>query len=377
MSARASEEAVKIRVISNSNKILEMEPTWNALTSKSCKNPFLLSGFVKQFIESNRYTGWTPLVLVVSAKNKIVGIAPFMTKKKFGVRSVKFVHESVFSPDFIVHDQHREICIAHTLDFLFKTLKCKFADFSLPVESPNSQILKQQCKANGIHFWTASEMGHRILPVRCTWTEFEAMKGKNFRQQFKKAKRKLDRAGSWKIICAAGNEGTDAVEKILDVERMSWKEAWRIQRGEKIDEDLMTIIKASQHTAKIEPTFKWNVWFLELNNQTLAYLLVLQYKEVAFLTKTSYDERYREFYPGQYLRNSVIRELFNETQVKSIDFLSDLPHHQTWTSVCLQRVRVTLAKGVLPIIAQSMFVKDLLIKSRHVLLDQLPFHLAM
>jgi hypothetical protein len=363
-------------VISNSNKIFELEPDWNAIVNSSCSNPFLLSEFVRQFTESNSSMGWAPLILVFSAKNRIVGIAPFMAKKKFGVRSVKFVYKSVYSPDFIAHDQYREICIARTLDFLFKTLKCKFADFSLPVGSSNFQILKQRCKANRIHFWTASEMGHRILPIRCTWNEFEARRGKNFRQQFKKAKRKLDQAGSWKITCTAENEGPHAVEKILDVERMSWKEAWRIQRGEKTDEDLMTIIKASQHTAKIEPTFKWNVWFLELNNQTIAYLLVLKYKEVAFLTKTSYDERYRRFYPGQYLRNSVIRELFNERRVKSIDFLSDLPHHRTWTSVCLPRVRVILAKGVLPTIAQSMFVNDFLMKSRHVLFDQLPFHLA-
>jgi hypothetical protein len=357
---------VEIRVISDSHKISEMESDWNTLVNKSSNNPFLLSAFAKQFIDSNRVKNWNPLILVVSDKNSVIGIFPFMMKERFGFRSVKFVYESCYSPDFIVQNQHREICIVHILDFLFSTLKCKFAYLSLPLESPNLEVLKRQCEAKGIRFRIDSEMGHRILPVRCSWTEFEAMRGRNFRKKFRKTKRKLNRAGSWKITYTVGNEETSVIEKILDVEKTSWKEAWRIQRGEKVDQDLITILKASQQTAKIEPGFKWNVWFLELNNQTLAYYLVLKYKDDAFLTKSSYNERYRALYPGQYLRNSVIHELFNEKQVKNIDFLSDLPHHRTWTSLCLSRIRITLTKGLLPNISQSALARDLLTGSaRH------------
>jgi hypothetical protein len=362
MSEHATEEDVEIRVISNPNKIVEMESDWNALVDASCKNPFMLSEFVRQFMSSNRSTSWTPLVLVVSAKNNVVGIAPLMAKKKFGVRSVKFVYNSAFSPDFIIYNQHRESCIAHTLDFLFKTLNCKFADLLLPVESPNFQILKQQCNAKRIHLWTAPEMGHRVLPVGCTWNEFESMRGKKFGHKFKKARRKLDQAGAWKITCTAANEGNYAAKKVLDVEKTSWKEALRIQRGEKTDAELMTIIKAMQNTVKIEPAFKWNVWFLELKNQTIAYHLVLQYKETAFFAKTSYDKKYGQLYPGKYLCNFIIHELFNEKEVKNIDFLTDLPFHRTWTSICLPRAKVTLAKGILPSIAKSVFVNDFLTK---------------
>ena len=376
MRTQADKEDLDIRVISSSNEIAQMESDWNALVKTSCDNPFLLSEFARQIANSKLSTGWAPLVLIMSARGNIVGISPFMTKMKFGVRFVKFVYRSTLSPDFITFDQHREACIARTLEFLFKTLKCKFADFSLPVESPNFRILKQQCKANKIQLWTTCEMGHRILPVNCTWNEFESMKRKNFRSQYKKIRRKLDKAGSWKITCSTADEGNYAVKKILDVEEKSWKEAWRTKQGKKTDAALMTIIKAMQQTAAIEPTFKWNVWFLELNQHKLAYLLVLQYKEVAFLTKTSYDKKYSEFYPGSYLRHAVIRDLFNGGRVKSIDFLTDLPHQRTWTPVCLPRVKVRLAKGVLPTILKSTFVNDFLTKSGPRLYGRLPFHLS-
>jgi hypothetical protein len=140
-----------------------------------------------------------------------------------------------------------------------------------------------------------------------------------------------------------------------------------MQKGDNVDEDLVTFIEASKCAVAIEPSFKWEVWFLELNSQTLAYLLVLQYKGVAYLTKTSYDQQYKAFYPGQYLRKAVICELFNERQVKTIDFLTDLPHHLTWTPICKRRVRVAMAKGVIPSLVQSAFTNDLLTMSQRLL----------
>jgi len=108
----------------------------------------------------------------------------------------------------------------------------------------------------------------------------------------------------------------------------------------------------SRYTARTEPDFNWSVWFLEFNGQTWAYALILQYKETAFIVKTSYDERYRRFQPGIYINNAAIRELFNKRQVRKIDWLTDLPFHRNWTSMCLPRVGVKLSqKGVIPTIA--------------------------
>jgi hypothetical protein len=209
-------------------------------------------------------------------------------------------------------------------------------------------------------------MGHRIIPVRCTWAEFEKLKGKKFRNEFKSIERKLNQAGSWRILCIEnGNKGSDAIKKILDVERMSWKEGWRSQLGIEIDPDLIMMWEGSQYMVKTEPDFKLSVWLLELNGQTLAYVLFPQYKEVAYLAKTSYDERYKKFYPGIYVINAAIRELFNKRQARHIDFLTDLAFMETWTSICLPRVRVMISqKGILPIIIRftvaNAYIKNIL-----------------
>lgn len=353
------------RVITDFSKLLEIEDFWNELINKTSENPFFLTGFLKQFMDFYRSNGWTPLVLVISVDEMIGGIAPLMTKKKFGVRFVKFLSESWFSPDFIADDRYRKICIGLTLDFLFKTFRCQFVDLTLPAESPSLQILKQMCKAKKIYFctkrWRWADMGHTIIPISHSWHEFTKLRGYNFRRRFeKRLKQNLNRAGSWKIICI-GNEDKESavIEKILNVERMSWKHLWRTRRGMGTDQDLLMIWNGAQYMARIEPNFKWSVWFLELNEQTIAYALVLQYKKVAFIVKTSYDKRYKKLQPGIYINNEAIRDLFNKRQVGKIDYLTDLPFHRNWTSICLPRVKVMMSRrGIVPIIMGYVFASE-------------------
>jgi len=335
---------VSVHVISDSNALSKIESAWNALTTTCSNNPFLLSGFVKQYMEFNHSKGWTPLVLAMSVGDKLVFASSLRTEKKLGVRFATFLSKSWLSPDFIVDNQYQEACMEYFLDFLFNTLHCKIVDLILPAESPNLQILKQKCKAKSISFFTIPAIGHMIIPVNRTWDEFRNSRTRNFRKKFKKIEQNLSQAGLWKITSAEkGSNQLGVVEKIFDVEKMSWKEEWRVRAGKK-DTDLLIILAGSQHMAEIEPSFKWDVWFLELNNQTLAYWLVIQYKEVAYLAKTSYDKRYEGFSPGICVLNAVIRELFNGP-TKKVDFLTELPFMKIWTDLRMPRVRVVMSKS--------------------------------
>ncbi len=350
---------VSIRVFSDSNSLNRIESEWNALIDKCSESPNLLSGFIRQYMEFDCLKGWYPLVLVLSVDDKIVGAIPLKTEKKFGFRLVKFLPRLGFSQDFISEKQYREILISHILDFLFKTLQCNLVSLTLPSESSSLPILEQECRAIRIQFGTKPEMGHRILPVEGTWEEFEALRGGNFRRKFKKIARNLDRAGSWKITCLEKGNEELVMKKMRDVESVSWKEEWRSQTGMKGDQDLLMAWNGSQYTTRTEPSFNWSFWFLDLNNQTLAYALVFQYKEVAFIVKTSYDERYKKFYPGIFVINAAIRELFGRRQVKKIDFVTDLPFMETWTSLSLPRIGVIMSRrNILQVIIRFAFANE-------------------
>jgi hypothetical protein len=70
--------------------------------------------------------------------------------------------------------------------------------------------------------------------------------------------------------------------------------------------------------------------------------VIITYKGVAFVAKTSFDQEFARFGPGIYLMNVAIRELFEERRVHKIDFISDVPFTRTWASTHLRRIGFTM-----------------------------------
>ncbi len=345
---------LSLYAISDPSKILELEEVIDAFVNKWSKNPFLLDGFLSQFITSNRLREGAPFVLLVKADEKIIGIAPLVIKKQLGMQYAEFFPSWWFSPDFVVDDQYREACMRYVVEYLFQSLNCLFARFYLPSESSNLETLEQQCKVHGIKFSAATnQFRHCILPIECTWNEFQEKKGR--RRIIRQIERKLNQIGPWKIeyVENASNR-QDVLEKILAVERMSWKESWRNGMQMATDEELLMNWEGSQIEAKTATDFKCTVWFLEINRETVAYTFVIKYKGTAFITKTTYDNRYRKFYVGKYIMNMTIRDLFNEGQIKNIDFLTELPFMSFWTSLTLSHVRVLMYKSNLVSLAEQL-----------------------
>jgi hypothetical protein len=339
-------------MISDPNELCKMENGWNSLINKYSENPFLLSGFIEHFMESYSSDRWTPLVIIISAENNIIGVAPLIIKRRFGISSVKFLPPPVFSPDFIIQEEYREKCVEYILNFLFKKMHCHFLDLTMEANSPHLYPIIKQCRASEIRLSTQSIkgpiVGHSILPMCATWDEFCRSRGGNFRRRLKKMERKMNQAGSWRIRCIE-NENIDstAIENIFDIEKMSWKQKWRAKRGKNLDENLLMILKASQRVRKNELNFNWSIWFLDLENLTLAYCLVLAFKNIAFFVKTSYDSRYKNLYPGIYLLNEIIHEHFGK-ETKKINYMNILPFYQTWTHIHQFRTRIIMTKGLIP-----------------------------
>jgi len=314
---------------------------------RSSTNPFCLTGFVKEMMQLNHSRGWCPLVLCLTRDGATIGVAPLMTKIRFGVRYARFLLEPWMSSDFIFDDTCREFCMRFIIDYIFRTLHCAVLDLTLPAESRNANVLETVCEGSGFHCRKRAVSGHTIIRVKGTWDEFTAARGRNFKKYFKLLERRLNRSGSWRIVrLSCDGRDSGAIERIHCVEKSSWKEAQRKKTG-KIDPTLSLCLKASKWTAERELDFRSWGCFLELGSKTLAYVLVLEYKGAALLVKTSFDERFREYYPGTYVLNESIRQLFDEEGVNTIDFVADLPFHKRWSSTCPGRVRVTMSRRYL------------------------------
>jgi CelD/BcsL family acetyltransferase involved in cellulose biosynthesis len=364
---------IKVQMLGtiNSHRKHRIDADWNTFMEKYNKNPFLLSEFVNQYMELSRSNGWNPIILTILGDDKIVGALPLKMKNKLGVKYAKFLFQSALSPDLVGDDQYLKILVPCAFDYLFKVLRCRFLDLTLPAESSSLQIIKQTCEARGINFRMITKKGHRILPINYTWTEIEKQRKGSIRQIFARIERKMKHIGSWKTsYMEKENDESNVMERILQVEKMSWKEMQRTKMKIETDQDLMIFLRASYSIAKTNPEFSWCAWFLELDGKTLAYMFSIQYKKVAFMVKTSYDIRYSRFSPGIYLTNIAIRELFNEGQVRSIDFLTDLPFMKNFTSLSIPRVRIMISPNTVLLNIIKFAVTNKLTRSMFAMLSK-------
>ena len=358
-----------INVISDVKAFSRIEESWNAFASKNSETPFILSEFMKSSMK-RKLLGWNPLLMIGRVNDAVVGIIPLVMTRKLGVRIASFPSPH-YSLDFVINERFREKFIDSTLDYLFKTLRCKVLDLTFPAESNNMHLFQELCRKKNVYFGEESFMGRRMLEVRCSWEQFEDLKGGKFRRRFRKMQNKLNRVGSCQVSCVEREDDeNDAFSRIIQIEKNSWKETWRSKKGKEMDRDLIAIWEGAGCASKKIPDFKRGVWFLELNDHPIAYALVLQHKRTATITKTSFDARYRRFYPGMYLINALLPTLFNSNNIEKVDFMTDMSFMEAWTDLCLGRVRVLAGKGILPTTVLSLYQEKQMRRMLNIITNQ-------
>lgn len=343
-----------VRVISDIREFGKIAGLWNCFVRKHTEDPYVLHEFVYTIMRMKYSPPWDPLIFVGYNGAEIVGIAPLMMRKQFGARVVN----SVLRPSqcLITDDRFREQFIDGLLELLFRTFKCKTANLIFQTGDSDLSTLEKSCAAKRIFFAATKHMGCRILATEGKWDQFESSKGSNFRNRFRKMEKKLNRSGSCRVAAVECQDDDAILVKILDIDKTSWKEGRRI--GEKGDQDLLITWKAAELAARNVTCFKNKAWILELNSLPIAFALVFQNGKTATIAKTSYDARYRNLYPGMYIVNSAIRDLFNDNTVNNIDFVTNLPFMEAWTPNFRDRQQIFLGKGFLVRRALSLYLNE-------------------
>ncbi|MGZ3634341.1 MAG: GNAT family N-acetyltransferase [Parachlamydiaceae bacterium] len=341
---------IETKIITNANELNKMKNDLELFLSKHSKNPFILYPFIETYMQSYCQE-FTPIILVTIVNKKIVGFAPLQLKRNRIFQTINFLFPYFVSPDFVIADEYRELVLGIFLHIIIKKIKCESIVLDLPGESQNLPILEKiskDCKLTLEKNFTDS-MSQCKISLQDSFTEFEKAQGGQFKRKFRRILRNLDESGEWKITINENLQNDqdiqEAFNKIMAIEKMSWKANWRLETGCTLDKDLLWIWNASLWANKNNPDFKCKIWFLELNNQTIAYHLVIEYDGTAFITKTSFAEKYRNLSPGIFVHQAIITEQINRQETKTIDFLTNLPFMKTWNVKCYPRVTFTLIKS--------------------------------
>jgi hypothetical protein len=340
------------KIFTSAGELSNIKKELDLFLRSYCKNPFLLYPFIENYMRGF-CQNCTPAILVSSVNEKIVGLAPLQLRKTLGFNKVTFLFPYEVSPDFVVTEEYREEVLSNFLSIIVKKLKSKLIFLDLPIESQNLAILKRIYIEHKLKLEEqfTDEMKHCTISIQGSLGEFEKSQSGHAKKEIRRISRNLDKRGKWKItpIDDLGNDqvAQETFDKMMAIEKMSWKENFRLQTGSTIDKDLLWIWGASLSTAKTNPDFKVKLWFLELNDQAIAYEYFIEYRGTAFFTKTSYAEKYRRIYPGVFICNALIIDQFRRQEMKKIDLLTNLPYMKRWKSICLSRVKIKLSKDAL------------------------------
>ena len=91
--------------------------------------------------------------------------------------------------------------------------------------------------------------------------------------------------------------------------------------------------------AKIASCNGWlRLGFLFLDKTPIAAQLWLVCKDIAYIVKLSYDEKYKKLIPGIILSSKMMKHVIDCDKVKQIDYLiGDEPYKKDWTPSRRQR----------------------------------------
>lgn len=345
-----------IRVLKTIEEIHDIREQLNELVYRQYENPYLLFSFIEQFFQSKVRQGRKPFFLAYFIGKRIVGLAPLTIwswKRTFRVAS--FMLSPSCDLDFVVQEEHREDFLFKAVNFLFGEAGCNLVYISLSSKTQNLRALRRTGKSLGINLLKRSIAGHSIISAEGSWTEFERKMGRNFRKFFRRNERRMGSLGKWKVLLTTkDNSKTEIFEDILSIEKASWKQDHRAQIGLERDELLIYLFKSAINT-NCEAEFRWQVAFLEINGRKVAYSFWLEYKKKGIICKTSFDSDYRKYYPGIYINNAVVRELFENPAIKQIDLMTDLPFHYRWKPLLIPRFQLTMSKSLFVLVLYTMF----------------------
>jgi CelD/BcsL family acetyltransferase involved in cellulose biosynthesis len=326
----------------------EVKKHWDSLVKENSENPLLLYDFTFSFMQVNSSKGWAPRILLGYENNELVGIAPLIIKKIAGVQLATFIIKAYDNSDFIVKKEYQKVFLSSVLEYLFKKINVKIADLTFHSENSNFDVFKEECTAIKISYEIEDYMKYCIVPVSFAFERFEANLSKSSRYKIRRSYKKVNSEGQVKIISLEDTSNSAVVNKIMQIEKESWKETWRFQKGMVEDPELPVILNCSETLAKSNPDFKRRIMFLEFNNQPIAFLISITYKHRMLLIKTSFDKNFQKYSPGIILWHEGIRKGFEDKNIQKIDFQTDLPFMNFWHPTRFNRTRMLVVKGLLP-----------------------------
>jgi len=334
--AEVTRHKLTLTMVSDFNRLESMHRDWDTFLDQLAPSPFFLLGLLRTyFSDYGAAKEWRPIAFVMSEGDRLLGLAAFRTAddyvlrrpKLFRSRRVEFLLPDLLSPDFVARQEYLKEFVGRVMPVLFDRLGCQSARMTLPSGSPSALLLRQWGRSRGMTIRSEPGQRHAVLNVVGTWQQYLNSLGRKHVQNCERLERRLDEIGKWDVRCERVDSPA-VVERVLEVERNSWKQRFRDDLGRPDDQDLKGILDYYRYSPGSR--FCPLVWLLELNGKPVAFASEIRLGGVAYQPKASFDESFSDLSPGKILDMKMFQALFESGSVSRLEFFTFYDYMRQW-----------------------------------------------
>jgi len=324
----------QVRVISEFQEFLNLEPVWNDLVDRAgVTHPFLEHCWIRTWWECFGH-GTLLHILVVSEGPRTLAIAPLIMSrtKMYGIpiRRLGFFYNShVPRADFIVAHGR-----ADAYELIWKQIRAAYAwdVLQLCQLTESSQTLgrlQQLAREDGLQTGLWKSGASPRVQLGRGWDEYQQTLPAKHRSNLRNRFKRLNQVGPAELDTVTGGERRPALlQEGLRLESAAWKG----EAGTAIlaDRDITRFYELLSQRAAAHGWLRLN--FLRAAGRAVAFDYSLEYRNRIFLLKLGYDPEFSPYSPSNLLLATALKQAFAQG-VAEYDFLGEEAEwKRCWTS---------------------------------------------
>jgi CelD/BcsL family acetyltransferase involved in cellulose biosynthesis len=335
-----------IKIINKFEDFLKLEFIWSELLSNSDSDtPFLTFEWVKCWWQAFGKSKELLIILIKNEKNNIIAIAPLMRiedkYRNFNVRTVCFIKDSNSSHSNFIIIQRNDEVLKRIFSFLHEirdTWDLIVLDYIID-EINSYSSLKKFLKESNSHFLITNQHRSPYISVGSDWETFYMQKSAKFRKTLRNEINRINKVGEVKIEEIVD---TDKLDEVLEEIRLVSEKSWKGRVGSDFghSQENFSFFKLLSEECKKKGWL--SIWFLKVNNKTIAMEYHIKYKNKIYGLRGDFDESYKYCSPGAVLDYHIVKNVFMN-HFAEYDMCGEAYKYKLeWTSLCKNHQKITI-----------------------------------
>ena len=313
-----------------------MEPhsqAWNDLALKAAtQHPCSSYSWVTAYLKAKCEDGEEWIVLLAFEKEELIGVLPLLVRfRRFLFLQTAFLRTPsdahTFSVDFLAAYGKEQLVLQDFVTYLnqwhSRIIKLEFSRM-LPLSNAVNMSISNISGLSRV-FYTVGFVS--IVRPRNTFDDFYSKLSEKLRRNLKSIQLQLSNLHGFEItIIKSEFSGHEDFKRFLDLELLGWKG----QRGSAIASKKEFFDFFSGLTENLARGNFLELYFLTIEGKTIAAYMNVNFGKKCYLLKTTYDEDYKKYSPGQLILYFIFKDKITKGSFEEISFMSDYEWQNRW-----------------------------------------------